>query len=225
MKTSATALNVTAFEWVPDFARGQVRDLRVRWMLEEMGRDYRTELLDATKPRGSGYRERQPFGQVPAFDDGDIALFETGAILLYLGEQDERLLPKEPQARWSTIAWLFAGLNSVEPIFFPIVSYDIFHADKPWAKSARVPAVELAKARLDSLSNALGDKDWLTGDFSIADIMMVTVLRILKHTDIVDSYPNLAAYRARGEARPAFRRAIDAQCSDFSDRPPQSAKE
>jgi glutathione S-transferase len=216
---------VTAFDWVPDFAKGLVRDLRVRWAFEEIGRPYRTQLFGAASPRPDEYLAWQPFDQVPAFADGDLKLFESGAILLYLGEQDERLLPREPHARWQAICWLFAAFNSVEPFFQRLVGYDVFHADKAWAKEARMPAAELAERKLQRVSDALGEKDWLAGPFSIADIAMVTVLRNLRHTDMVAAFPRLAAYQQRGEARPAFKRALEAQLADFEDSPPLSPEQ
>jgi glutathione S-transferase len=191
--------------------------LRVRWALEEIGRPYETELLNARAPRPDEYLARQPFDQVPAFRDGELNLFETGAILLYLGEQDERLLPAEGQARWDAIAWLFSALNSVEPVIGRIVAYDIFNKDKDWAPSARESAVSLCKQKLKRVNDALAGKDWLAGRFSIADIAMVTVLNNLRHTDLVAEYPSLAAYKARGEARPAYKRALDAQLADFKE--------
>ena len=214
---------VTAFNWVPEFARGLVRDLRVRWALEEIGAPYDTELLNARNPRPDDYLSWQPFDQVPAFADGDLKLFETGAILLYLGERDERLLPSEPQARWTAIAWLFSALNSVEPVVGRIVSYDVFHKDKPWAPEAREASLGLCKQKLKRVTDALAGKDWLAGQFSIADIAMVTVLNNLRHTDLVAEYPALAAYTARGEARPAYKRALEAQLADFEDEPSQAA--
>ncbi|NVD26955.1 glutathione S-transferase family protein [Parasphingorhabdus flavimaris] len=216
-------ITISAFQWVPDFAQGMVRDIRIRWALEEIERPYDTSRFDATQPRDADYRQWQPFGQVPAFDDGNVRMFESGAILLFLGEQDDRLLPVKLQDRWESTAWLIAALNSVEPILSTIVSYDIFHADKDWAKAARPAAVELAEARLQSVSDALGDKNWLTGRFTIADIMMVTVLRNLRHTDIVAGFPKLAAYQLRGEQRPAFQRALKAQTEPFAEHQPQPA--
>lgn len=210
---------VTAFSWVPDFAKGLVRDLRIRWALEEIGRPYDTRLFGAANPRPDDYLQWQPFDQVPAFADSDIRLFESGAILLYLGEQDERLLPADGQERWSAICWLFAGLSSVEPFFQRLVGYDVFHADKPWAKEARVPAADLAERKLKRVADALGDKDWLAGPFSIADIVMVTVFNNLRHTEMLKDHPTLAAYKARGEARPAHQRALAAQLADFEDSP------
>jgi len=210
---------VTAFEWVPEFARGLVRDLRVRWALEEIGRPYDTELLNARAPRPDQYLARQPFDQVPAFADGDLEIFETGAILLYLGERDDRLLAREGQARWTAISWLFSALNSVEPFVQRIVVYDLRHKDDPWMPGAREAALGLCKQKLDRVNAALAGRDWLAGEFSIADIAMVTVLNILRHTDLVAEYPALADYKARGEARPAYKRALDAQYADFTPEP------
>ena len=206
---------VAAMRNVPGFAHGLVRDLRVRWALEEIGRPYRTQLYEGMQPRPAEYREWQPFGQIPAFADGTVRLFETGAILLYLAEQDERLLPRDAPAKWNATAWLIAALNSVEPMIMQIVSLDVFNADKDWAKQARPAAVEFAETRLEGVADALGDKDWLAGPFTVADIMMVTVLRNLRHTKIVAGFSALAAYQARGEARPAFRQALADQATDL----------
>ena len=217
MNATASRPVVTAFEWVPDFARGLVRDLRVRWALEEIGAPYDTELLNARLPRPEAYLARQPFDQVPAFTDGDLEIFETGAILLYLGEKDGRLLPAGGQARWTAIAWLFSALNSVEPIVQRITTYDLRNKDEPWAPGAREAALGMCRQKLGRLNDALAGKDWLAGPFSVADIAMVTVLNILRHTDLVAEYPALAEYKARGEARPAYQRALAAQLADFSD--------
>lgn len=206
---------ITAFNWAPDVARGLVRDLRVRWALEEIGTPYETELLNARAPRPEEYLARQPFDQVPAFTDGDFQIFETGAILLYLGEQDDLLLPTQGQARWDAIAWLFAALNSVEPVIGRIVAYDIFNKDKDWATAARESAESLCKQKLKRVNDALSGKDWLAGRFSIADIAMVTVLNNLRHTDLVAEYSALAAYHKRGTERPAYKRALEAQFADF----------
>jgi glutathione S-transferase len=199
---------ISALRNVPSFAHGNVRDLRIRWALEEIGRAYRVELFDGMVPRPAEYRQWQPFGQVPAYADSQVRLFETGAILLYLGEQDERLLPRAVQARADATAWLIGALNSVEPMIMQIVSLDIFNADKPWAKDARPAAVEFAKSRLKRVAEALGDGQWLTGRFTVADVMMVTVLRNLGHTDILADFPTLVAYTQRGEARPPFQQAL-----------------
>ena len=206
---------VSAMRNVPDFAHGLVRDVRVRWALEEIGRPYRTELYEGMQPRPDEYRQWQPFGQIPAFRDDRVELFESGAILLYLGHDEERLLPRDEQARWRATSWLIAALNSVEPMLMQIVSLDIFHAGKDWAKEARPAALEFVNMRLKSVSDALGDSDWIAGDFTIADIMLVTVLRNVRHTDIVAAFPNLAAYQARGEARPAFRQALADQAVEL----------
>lgn len=214
---------LTAFDWVPDFARGVVRDLRIRWAFEEIGRPYATELFSARDPRPESYLAWQPFDQVPAFAEGDLRFFETGAILLYLGEQAERLLPTEPQARWTAIAWLFSALNSVEPYLGRITTYDLFHKDEAWMPPAREAALGLCRQKLKRVSDALADRDWLAGPFSIADIAMVTVLNTLRHTAIVAEYPKLAAYKQRGEERPAYRRALAAQLADFEDQPSQAA--
>jgi glutathione S-transferase len=147
----------------------------------------------------------------------------AGAILLYLGEQDERLLPAAGQARWDAIAWLFAALNSVEPVIVRIVSYDIFHKDKSWAPDAREASLGLCRQKLKRVADALAGKDWLAGEFSIADIAMVTVLNGLRHTDLVAEYPSLAAYHKRGTERPAYKRALEAQFADFKAEAPQAA--
>ena len=204
---------VSALRNLPRFAHGHVRDIRVRWALEEIGRGYRVELFEGMTPRPDDYRRWQPFGQVPAFDDGRVRLFESGAILLHLGEQDERLLPQEPQAKADATAWLIAALNSVEPMVMQIVMLDVFQAGKPWAKEARPAAVEFAKSRLNRVAEALGDDEWLAGRFTIADIMMVTVLRNLDHTDILAGFPSLAVYKRRGEERPAFKQALTDQAA------------
>lgn len=210
---------ITGFSQVPAFARGKVRDLRIRWALEEIGRPYNARLFDALEPRPDEYRQWQPFGQVPAFDDGRVRLFETGAILLYLGEQDERLLPHDEAGRWEATAWLIAALNSVEPMLMQIVNLDVFEAGQAWTKEARPNAIALARSRLGDVEEALGEREWLTGRFTVADIAMVTVLRIVQHTDIVAEFPLLATYQARGENRPAFRRALADQLAGFAPTP------
>ena len=212
---------VTAFRWVPDFAAGLVRDLRIRWALEEIGRDYRVKLLDAMNPRPADYFHEQPFGQVPAYRDDKVQLFESGAILIHLGLGDERLLPADAHARGRAIAWLIAALNSVEPMIFELVNIDIFNRDKGWAKERRPEVVEKIDARLRLLSDALGDSDWFEGRFTIGNLMMVSVLRNLRNTDLVSRHPNLAALVARGEARPAFRRALSDQLAVFAAHQPE----
>jgi glutathione S-transferase len=211
---------VTAFRWVPNFAAGLVRDLRIRWALEEIGRPYRVRLLDAMHPRPAEYFHEQPFGQVPAFSDDQVQLFESGAILIHLAIEEEKLLPFDRNERMRAIAWLIAALNSVEPAFFELAAIDIFHRGQDWTKERRPQVVERIDARLKLLAEALGDKEWLEGRFTIGDLMMVSVLRNLRHTDLVAKQPNLSAYVARGEARPAYKRAFDAQLAVFTGKLP-----
>jgi glutathione S-transferase len=211
-------ITISAFKWVPGFARGQVRDLRVRWALEEAGLPYRTRLLGQGDQDKPDYRALQPFGQVPIFEEDGFALFESGAIVLHIGERSETLLPKDAAARARATQWLIAALNSIEPFVMNVASIDIFYKDEEWAKLRRSGAVEFVKRRLSALSSSLGDKAHLDGDrFTAGDLMMTTVLRILNHTDIVTSDARLSAYVERCTARPAFRRAFDAQLGDFQD--------
>ena len=209
-------ITVSAFEWVPDFARGQVRDLRVRWALEEAGLPYQTRLLvqgDQDKPE---YRALQPFGQVPIMDDNGVVLFESGAILLHIGAKSDALLPKDPLAQARATQWLIAALNSVEPSLVNLFLIDVIFAKEEWAKLRRPGAFEFAKRRLTGLSNSLGDKPFLDGDrFTVGDLMMATVLRITAYTDIAISDARLGAYLDRCTGRPAFKRALDAQMGDF----------
>jgi len=212
--TANADITITAFQAVPDFARGNVRDLVVRWMLEEMGRPYRTHLLDGTEPRGAEYLAWQPFDQVPALRDGDLELFESGAILLYLGEQDERLLPRDPVARAKVVSWLFAALNSVELPVRPVATLPLFHGDKAWTADAVAALTPLAEGRLQRVVDALGDKEWIAGDFSIADIMLIFLLRTIGG-ELAKRHDSLDAYIERGCARPAFERALQAQLDDL----------
>jgi len=219
---NATA-EITAFRWVPDFAAGLVRDLRIRWALEEIGRSYRVRLLDATNPRPLEYFQEQPFGQVPAYRDEQVQLFESGAILLHLAIEDERLLPFDRNQRMRSVAWMIAALNSVEPIILQLLAIDIFNRGQEWTKERRPQVVEFLETRLGKLSEALGDKEWFEGHFSIGDLMVVAVLRQLRHTDIVGKFPNLAALVARAEARPAFQRALADQLAVFKQHEPEAA--
>ena len=209
-------ITISAFEWVPEVARGQVRDLRARWALEEAGLRYKTRLLGQGDQDRPEYRALQPFGQVPILEDDGLVLFESGAIVLHIGERSEILLPKEPGARARAIQWLVAALNSIEPFVMNVALIDLFYANEEWAKLRRPGAVEFVQRRLSALSRTLGDKPFLDGGrFTAGDLMMATVLRILKHTDIVSSDRRLAAYVERCTARPAFKRALDAQLGDF----------
>jgi glutathione S-transferase len=217
---NATA-EITAFRWVPDFAAGLVRDLRIRWALEEIERPYRVRLLDATNPRPAEYFLEQPFGQVPAYRDEQVQLFESGAILLHLAIEDERLLPLDRNQRMRSVAWMIAALNSIEPVILQLLAIDIFNRGQEWTKERRPQVVEFLEARLGKLSDALGDKEWFEGRFSIGDLMIVAVLRQLRRTDIVAKFPNLAALVARGEARPAFQRALADQLAVFREHQPE----
>jgi glutathione S-transferase len=210
----ARMISISAFVWVPVFARGQVRDLRVRWALEEAGLSYRTRLLgqgDQDKPE---YRALQPFGQVPLFDEDGFVLFETGAIVLHIGERSEALLPKDPAARARATQWVIAALNSIEPFIMQVAAIDLFHKDQDWAKLRRPSAVEFAAWRLKCLANNLGDKTYLDGErFTAGDLMMSSVLRIMP--ELTNAEPRLKAYVERCTARPAFQRALAAQIGDF----------
>lgn len=209
-------ITISAFKWVPDFARGQVRDLRARWALEEAGLPYRTRLLEMGDQDKPEYRALQPFGQVPILEEDGVVLFESGAIVLYIAERSEALLPKEPGARARATQWLIAALNSIEPFVMNVALMDLFYADEEWAKLRRPGAVQFLQRRLAALSARLGDKPFLDGNrFTAGDLMMAAVLRILDHTDIVTSDERLATYIDRCTARPAFKRAFNAQLADF----------
>jgi glutathione S-transferase len=209
-------ITIFAFRWVPDFAQGQVRDLRARWALEEAGLPYNTRLLDMHDNDKPDYRALQPFGQVPILEEDGFTLFESGAIVLNIGERCETLLPKEPAARARATQWLIAALNSIEPFLVNVALIDLFYVDQEWAKLRRPGAVEFAQRRLAALSKALGTKPYLDGErFTAGDLMMTTVLRILDYTDIVTSDKTLVAYVDRCTARPAFKRALHAQIADF----------
>jgi glutathione S-transferase len=206
-------ITISAFHWVPPFAKGQVRDLRVRWALEEAGLPYRTRLLEQGDQDKPDYRALQPFGQVPIFEEDGRVLFETGAIVLHVGERSETLLPKDPDARARATQWLIAALNSVEPHIMNVAVIELFYADQDWAKQRRPGARDFAQHRLNALANALGDKPYLDGDrFTAGDLMMTTVLRIIPEL-VTD--PRLKAYVERCTSRPAFQRAYDAQMGDF----------
>ena len=210
-------IELTAFSWVPPMPRGLVRDLRARWVLEEMGQPYRTRLFDR---RTSGPEERkpdQPFGQVPAMREGEAVLFESGAICLWLAERDPALMPQDDAARARVLSWVFAALNSVEPNILMLQYVTLFDADAPGAAEF-VPTAESRLAdRLLQLSEALGENKWLAGSFTVADVLMVSVLRQLMRGDRLAAFPTLRAYVERGEARPAFQRALAAHMAEFID--------
>lgn len=216
-------IEISAFSWVPPVAEGLVRDLRVRWALEEVGLSYRCRLMDSRVDRPESYFLEQPFGQVPIYREGPLQLFESGAIIQYIGEKDERLLPKDPAARARAIQWTYAALNSVEPAIQNLVVIDLFFAEEEWAKLRRPGAEEFARLKLKRVSDWLGDKEWLEDRFTIGDLMMITVLRIPRHTKLVEEFPSLAAYVARGVARPAFQRALADQMAAFKQDEPEAA--
>ncbi|MBS0295401.1 MAG: glutathione S-transferase family protein [Proteobacteria bacterium] len=206
-------ITVSAFRWVPPFAQGQVRDLRVRWALEEAGMPYRSRLLAAGEQDTPAYRALQPFGQVPIFEEDGKVLFESGAIVLHIGERSEVLLPKDPDARARAVQWLIAALNSVEPHIQNLAVLDAFYGGEEWARLRKPGAEAFAKRRLTALSANLDDKAYLDGDsFTAGDLIMATVLRIMP--ELLDE--RLAAYLERCTSRPAFKRALDAQMGDFS---------
>lgn len=218
---SAT-LEITAFEWVPPFAQGFVRDLRPRWACEELGLAYRERLISAME-RPEWYFADQPWGQVPFLRDGDTEVFESGAILVHLTESTT-LLPSDRAKRASVMSWLFAALNSVEPQVFELSNVDIFSRREEWAKLRRPSLIEALSGRLDRLETALGDREWLAGSFSIADITMITVLREIAKTDLLASRPALNAYLERGSARPAFQTALADQLRVFPDHAPKQSE-
>ncbi|WP_271578879.1 glutathione S-transferase family protein [Bradyrhizobium sp. CCBAU 11361] len=207
---------MTAFESSPDRGRGQARDMRVRWALEELGQPYDVRLVSFAAMKQPAHLALHPFGQIPTFEDGDLALFESGAIVLHLAERHAGLLPLEANARSRAIAWMFAALNTLEPPIVELGMAMLFERDKSWYE-ARLPMLQdRVRTRLGELSRRLGDADWLDGAFSAGDLMMVTVLRRLNTSGLLDEYPDIAAYVARGEARPAFRRAFEAQLAVFT---------
>jgi glutathione S-transferase len=213
---------ITAFDWVPDFARGQVRDLRVRWALEEAGQRYDVRYLTQGQQKRPDHRTRQPFGQVPTFEHDGLTLFESGAIVLHIADTfGGGLLPADPAARARAIEWMFAALNTVEPPIMDHAVCTLFERGEPWS-AQRLPAVvQRIDERLAELARRLGDRRWLDGDgFTAGDLLMVAVLRIVAGDGLLDGHATLADYVARGEARPAFRRALDAQLAGFTGAPP-----
>jgi glutathione S-transferase len=209
-------ITITAFERSPDGGKGLARDMRVRWALEEVGQPYDVRLLSFSEMKEPAHRALHPFGQIPTYEDGDLVLFETGAIVFHIAENHAGLLPDDAHARARAVTWMFAALNTVEP---PIVERELvpyLERDKPWYEE-RLPLLEdRVRDRLDALSRRLGDADWLDGAFSAGDLLMVMVLRRLEGSGILEEYPNLATYVARGEARPAYKRAFDAQLAVFT---------
>jgi len=214
------AIEITAFQWVPPGAQGLVKDLRVRWALEEAGLHYRVRLIGGDRP--PGYAQEQAFNQVPCFRDETVQIFESGAILQYVGEKTEALLPRDPQGRYRAIQWICAAVSSVEPFVQFRALLNVVLADQEWAEPAKPTFGHFARLRLQQLSDRLGDKPWLEGDrFTIGDLMMVTVLRIADRSGQLADFPKLAAYVKRGEARPAFAQALNDQLAVFAANEPQ----
>ncbi|OWV77153.1 glutathione S-transferase [Rhizobium sp. R339] len=209
-------ITITAFEKSPDRGRGLARDMRVRWALEEAGQAYEVRLVTFKTMREAQHLALQPFGQIPTYEEGDLALFESGAIVFHIAERHPGLLPAEANARARAIAWMFAALNTIEPPIFDRALATILERGEPWYEQ-RLQALETTiRKRLTDLSRRLGDADWLDGAFSAGDLLMVTVLLRLKGSQLLADYPNLSAYVARGEARPAYKRAFAAQLAVFT---------
>jgi len=206
---------ITAFERSPDGGRGLARDMRVRWALEEVGQPYIVRHLSFDAMKEPAHRALHPFGQVPTYEEGDLALFESGAIVFHIAERHAGLLPPDANARMRAITWMFAALNTVEPPVWDLSMARVVENDKSWYEQ-RLPILEdRVRVRLSELSKRLGNADWLEDEFSAGDLLMVAVLRILKGSGLLDDYANIVAYVARGEARPAFKRAFDAQLTAF----------
>ena len=204
-------ITITAFERSPDGGKGLARDTRVRWALEEVGQPYDVRLVSFAAMKAPDHLSLHPFGQIPTYEEGGLVLFETGAIVLHIAQHYPGLLPQAPDARARAIMWMFAALNTVEPPILDLMTVRILEHDKPWS-AERLPLVmDRIRVRLDQLAARLGDADWLDGAFSAGDLMMVSVLLRLRMSGLLDEYPGLAAYVARGEARPAYRRAFAAQ--------------
>ena len=211
---------ITAFESSPDRGRGLARDMRVRWALEEVGQPYDVRLVSFAEMKEPAHLALHPFGQIPTYEEGELVLFESGAIILHIAERHAGLLPTDANARARVIAWMFAALNTVEPPIVNLSMARILEREKSWYEQ-RLPMIENSvRAGLDQLSRRLGDSDWLEGGFSAADLLMVTVLRRAQAAGILEEYPSLTAYIARGEARPAYKRAFADQLAVFTGKPP-----
>ena len=213
-------ITITAFERSPDGGKGLARDTRVRWALEEAGQPYQVRLVSFRALKEPAHLALHPFGQIPTYEEGDLGLFETGAIVFHIAEQHPGLLPDDANARARAITWMFAALNTVEAPILDLQTTKFLEGDKAWY-AQRLPLVmDRIRSRLGELSDRLGDADWLDGAFSAGDLMMVTVLLRLKPSGLLGEYPNLSAYVARGEARPAYKRAFEAQLAVFTGKPP-----
>ena len=216
-------IEITGYQWVPPFGQGRVKDLRVRWALEEIDLSYRERLIGGIfEEKPAEYLADQPFGQVPVFKEHGLTLFESGAILLHIGEQDERLLPRDTARRGRAISWMIAALNSVEPMLQMLVILNVAAADYDWQDAAKDVARPFAEKRLAMVARALGDRDWLDGGFTVGDLMMIDVLRVVP-APMLAACPNLTAYVERGTKRPAFTRALAAQLAAYAKHAPQDA--
>jgi len=214
-------ITITAFERSPDGGMGLARDTRVRWALEEVGQPYEVRLVSFRTMKEPAHLALNPFGQIPTYEEDDLALFETGAIVFHIAQRHAGLLPDDANARARAITWMFAAVNTVEPPILELGTARLLESDKPW-HDQRLPLLEdRVRSRLQQLSARLGDADWLDAVFSAGDLMMVSVLLRLKASGILDAYPNLAAYLGRGETRPAYKRAFAAQLAVNTGRPPQ----
>jgi glutathione S-transferase len=210
-------IRVSVLRAVPPFAQGLVRDLRVRWALEEAGLSYSEHVVGPEDQQSQDYRRLQPFGQVPAYQEGDLVLFESAAIVHHVAQRSEKLMPEDSASRARVTAWMFAAMNSIEPFVSSLGLIDFAYPQEEWAKLRRPGALEFVQKRLHELATALGTRSYLEGDrFTAADILMTTVLRQLRHTDVVAKIPVLESYRLRCEARPAFQRALAAQMAVFA---------
>lgn len=206
---------ITAFAMSPDEGQGHARDMRLRWAFEEVAQPYDVRLVSFEQMKQPAHLALQPFGQIPTYEEGDLALFESGSIILHLAQRRSGLLPNEPNARARAITWMFAALNTMEPPIVELEQAPYVIGERPWRAEFLPMLEDRVRIRLNELSRRLGDADWLDGAFSAGDLMMVTVLRRLDGTGLVEEYPNLAAYVARAEARPAYKRAFDAQLAVF----------
>ena len=206
---------ITAFEASPDRGRGLARDMHVRWALEEVGQPYDVRLVSFAAMKEPAHKALQPFGQIPTYEEGALALFESGAIVLHIAETHDGLLPTDANARARAISWMFAAVSTIEPVVVQREVSLLVEKDKAWHQERLPLVIDRIRGRLDDLATRLGEADWLDGDFSAGDLMMVEVLRRLRGSDVLDDYPNLSAYVDRGEARPAFRRAFEAQLAVF----------
>jgi glutathione S-transferase len=204
-------ITITAFERSPDGGKGLARDTRVRWALEETGQPYEVRLVSFAAMKEPAHLALHPFGQIPTYEEGDLVVFETGAIVFHIAERHAGLLPDDPNARARAVTWMFAALNTVEPPILELQTAKFAEGDKSWSQERLPLVIDRIRARLNQLSPRLGDADWLDDAFSAGDLLMVSVLLRLRMSGILDKYPNLAAYVSRGEARPAYKRAFAAQ--------------